>query len=306
MNINKPTTTTTPPIYLISGDDILLVDEAKQAVYQTALQHGFNHREILHIENSSSAVWQEFITLAYNLPLFATKQIIELRFNQNKPGNTGVKLLGEYLQKPSQDNILLLIMPKLDGSTKKSKWFKDIEQKGQVIQVWPLKGKQLPLWINNRGKQLGIKLDYNSANIIAEYSHGNLLAAKQTLEKLSLLYGNATINHEQLIRSLNDNAQFTSFDLIDAIYEEKNILKINRILEYLKSEDYAPNLILWNITNEIRLLINNKAAQSNVLLHNSQLTKGNYRINPEKKTPNDTATRQIIAVTFRKYVVSCQ
>lgn len=269
-------------IYLLSGDDQLLVDEAKQNIYQTAAHHEFKHREVLHIENNA-AVWQEFLSLAYNLSLFAEKQIIELRFAQAKPGNTGSKLLIEYTQNPPTDNILLLVMPKLDATAKKSQWFKALEQKAKVLQIWPLEHKQLPSWIANKAKQLGLNIDYNCTKILAEHTLGNLLATKQELEKLVLLHGSAYIDEEQLLSSLNDNSRFSSFDLIDAIYAEKNLIQIINILEHLKAEDEEPTLVLWAITREIRLLINCKKAENDPLLLNKHLTSGNYRLKNERK-----------------------
>lgn len=269
-------------IYLLSGDDQLLVDEAKQTIYQTASYHEFKHREVLHIENNA-AVWQEFFTLAYNLSLFAEKQIIELRFTQAKPGNTGSKLLIEYAKNPPLDNILLLVMPKLDAAAKKSQWFKALEQKAKVLQIWPLEHKQLPSWIANKAKQLGLNISPNCTKILAEHTFGNLLATQQELEKLALTHGATYIDEKLLFSSLNDTSRFSSFDLIDALYVAKNFKQIINILEHLQAEGEEPTLVLWAITKEIRLLINCKKAENDPLLLNKHLTSGNYKIKNERK-----------------------
>jgi len=271
-------------IYLISGDEPLLVDEAKKAVYQAAAKREFKHREVIYIETNAT-VWQEFAVLAYNLSLFATKQIIELRFNHAKPGNVGSKMLIEYAEKPIANNILLLVMPKIDAATQKSKWFKALEKTAVVVPIWPLDHKQLPSWIANKAQQLGLRLNYDCANIIAERAMGNLLAAQQELEKLFLLYGSATVTVEQLLLSLSDTARLNSFDLMDAIYAQKNHEKIINILEHLKAEDSEPTLILWAITREIRLLINCKNAINNgdTMLLNKHLDGGAYKLRIERK-----------------------
>ena len=45
------------PIYLLSGDEPLLVNEAKNAIYQAAARQEFKQREILHMESNIEA-WQ--------------------------------------------------------------------------------------------------------------------------------------------------------------------------------------------------------------------------------------------------------
>lgn len=269
------------PIYLISGDESLLVDEAKNIIYQFAAKYEFSYREILHLAPNFD--WQNFTRLAYNLSLFATKQIIELHLTQTKPNEAGSKMLIEYAARLPQDNILLLIAPKLDAAMQKSKWFKAIEPTGLVIQVWPLDQKQTLNWITNTANLFGISISQNAAKMIAEYTQGNLLATKQEIEKMSLLYGKGTLADEKIIAALSDNAHFNVFDLIDAIYMQDK-RKIINVLEHLRNEGAEPTLILWAITRALRLLINCKDVARDFAALNQILNSTANRLKPEHKT----------------------
>ena len=39
------------PVYLLSGDETLLVEESADAIRQQALQNGFSERERYHVDN---------------------------------------------------------------------------------------------------------------------------------------------------------------------------------------------------------------------------------------------------------------
>ena len=124
------------PIYLVSGDEPLLIQEACDAIRQAARQAGFSERELYHVDNSFE--WGQLLAAANSLSLFAEKKIIELRMPNGKPGDKGGKALIEYTQSPASDNLLLVVTDKLDGATQKSKWFKAIDDAGIHVQVWPI------------------------------------------------------------------------------------------------------------------------------------------------------------------------
>jgi DNA polymerase III subunit delta len=289
------------PIYVISGDEPVLVETAREAICQQAAIAGFNHRDSMQLDSEFS--WEDFISCAYNLSLFATKQIIELRLPQGKPGgDSGSKILVEYAQKTPRDKILVIIAPKIDSATQKSKWFKALEQCGVVVQIWPLDPQQLRNWIANQAAKLGLNLSNNGVNIIAEYTAGNLLATQQELEKLHLLYNcsaatntdpstavaakankSTIVNDEQIIAALSDNARFTIFDLVDALYLPHYKQALN-ILQHLETEEIEPILVLWALTRELRLLLSLKcnecdSAQFNQILNYNR----GYKIKNENK-----------------------
>jgi len=296
------------PLYLVSGDEPLLVDSARNTIYQYAHLKDFTHREYLQADTGFD--WSHFVLLAYNSSLFATQQIVELRLPHAQPGDVGSKVLIEYAQTPPTDKILILITPKLDAAMQKSKWFKAIEQHGVVIQIWPLERVQLLSWIANKAQQVGINISDNGIKLIADYTAGNLIATAQEIEKLSLLYshgvavgetgcGAAAARHsnhvscvsdEQVIAALSDNAHFTIFDLIDAFYTQ-NKAQLMSVFQHLQSEGIEPILVLWVIARELRLLINLKNIAADVGLLQQQL---NYNHSHKIKNENKTLIKRML------------
>ena len=73
-------------------------------------------------------------------------------------------------------------MGKLDAGSQKTTWFKQLEQKGAVIQIWPIERNQLPMWLAEKAKQRHLKCEATALSALASLVEGNLLAAMQALE----------------------------------------------------------------------------------------------------------------------------
>lgn len=298
------------PLYLLSGDEYLLIEKAKQQIYHYAKLQNFIHKEIIDIENATQTTpWETFNSLALNQSFFTEQQIIELRFKTTKLGtasNIGNKILLSYAQNPLPHNIVIITMPKIDSATLKTKWFKELEQHVVFVPIWALNSNELPAWIAKTAQQFGIKITHNSCLIIAEHTQGNLLATHQELEKLSLLYGNNLISDEQIIAALNNNSRFTCFDLIDVFYKEykentttKKIALAIEILENLQAEDQEPTIILWAISREMRLWLNCKKNLDNPTQLNKILSVYSYKILPERQNAIKKISRNLSEQTLQ-------
>lgn len=153
------------PIYWVSGDVPLLVQETSDTIRQAARNQGFSERELYHVEGSFD--WNQIADSAASMSLFGDKKIIELRMPNGKPNEAGKKVLVAYAENPSPDNVLLIISDKLDGATQKTKWFKSIETAATLVQIWPVEGPQLPQWIYNRMTQCGLSPSQDAVQLLS-------------------------------------------------------------------------------------------------------------------------------------------
>lgn len=240
------------PIYLLSSNEPLLMQESCALLHTIAQHKGFKERHRLQVDKNFN--WQDLFVLANNMSLFSEKILIELQLLTGKPGDAGSKALQTYANNPPTNTMLLIITPKLDAATQRTKWFKTIENNGAFIQIWPLNANELPNWIAQRLQQIGLQTNAEGVSLLAEYVEGNLLAAKQEIEKLHLLYGDGTITLQQITAAVTDNAHFNIFDLID-IALAGDVHKVTRALSDLKHQKAEPVLILWALAREIRNLI---------------------------------------------------
>lgn len=240
------------PIYLVSGDDFLLVQEACATISKHAFDSGFTGKEVFYVEPGFN--WEIFLGQINNSSLFGDQALIELHL-KGKLSESGSKILQNYAKQPSQDKIILIITNKLEAAQQKTSWFKAVDGCGVILQVWPIEENQLPAWISSRLKAANLTTNSDGLQLIVNHVAGNLLAAVQEIEKLRLLYGEGNLTIDQISQAITDNSRFNIFNLLDAAIN-KNSPAISKILANLKSEGIDPTLILWAIANELRSLIN--------------------------------------------------
>jgi DNA polymerase-3 subunit delta len=240
------------PVYLMAGDEILLVQEAVSAVRAAAQAGGFTERMSFTVDAGFD--WQVFKAESQSGSLFSDKQYLELRLSSAKLNEGGKKTLMDYLEHPQTSKMLLIITGKLDAGAQKSTWVKAVEKQGVLVPVWPLTPAQLAPFLTRRLQKAGFKADHQGVELLVARTQGNLLAAAQEIEKLSLLYPAGRLTLAQIDEASADNARFNVFDLADQILQG-NAPAIVRILSGLREEGVEPTLILWALTRELRQLI---------------------------------------------------
>lgn len=238
-------------IYLVYGDEPLLIQEACDTIRSYCNNNGFTDREVFYAESGFD--WQELLAANQAMSLFSERKLIELRLANGKPGDAGSKALVEYAANASPDNILLVICNKLESATYRSKWFKALEVKGAAIQVWPIDAKHLPGWLNQRLQAANLKTNKEALQLLTERVEGNLLAAAQEVEKLKLYAKDGFVDEQTVESAVLENARYNMFNLVDNAIAGKAPAVI-KMLRGLKAEGIDAVVILWALTRELRSL----------------------------------------------------
>jgi len=240
------------PVWLITGDEPLQLDEAAAAIRGAARARGFSERELYSAETGFD--WGQITAAAQSLSLFGERKLIELRLPSGKPGDAGSKALIGYCAAPPEENLLLVITGKLDKRDQSSKWFQALDQAGVVVQVWPVEPRALPAWVERRMRLAGLEPTREAAQLLAERAEGNLLAAAQEVEKLRLLLGEgARIDLEAVRSAVVESARFNVFELADAALLG-DAPRTARMVAGLRAEGSEPPVVLWALAREIRTL----------------------------------------------------
>ena len=239
------------PIYFISGDEPLQIEESLSLLRSHAREQGYDDRHVMHVERGFN--WDQLAEQTSNLSLFSEKKILELRMPSGKPGTAGAKALQNYCAQLPEDHLLLIQSGKLDKSTLRTKWAQAIANVGVLIRVWPLTGMDLIRWVQTRLRQHQLADDRQTAEYIASRVEGNMLAAAQEIEKMTLLQlGEQGSNQSALWMS--NQAKYNVFDLVDTILIGQRA-KVVKILKQLQAESFAPNLVLWALAELVRAVI---------------------------------------------------
>lgn len=247
------------PLYLICGDEPYQLGEAARLVRERARSEGFDEREVLDADANFD--WATLAGVADALSLFSTRKLIDLRILTPKLGKEGGEAIRAYCARPCPDNLLLMVAPALDRKELDTQWAKAVDRAGTIVQVWPLKGRELIQWLGERLAAVGLRPAPGVAELLAERSEGNLLAAAQEVEKLRLLREPGPLPLEDLLGNLADSARFELFALTDAALAGDRA-RTQRILQVLRAEGTAGTLILWALARDIRMLAQAAAARA--------------------------------------------
>lgn len=261
---------TTAPVYFVTGDEPLIIEESCDQIRLHLKNQGFNEREVLHVE--AGFKWEYLLECANALSLFADLRLIEIRLNAQKINKQASAIIQEYVKNAPAENVLLIIADKLDASSKKSAWYKAIDNKGLIVEIWPIESHQLPSWLKQRAKQSNLELNDEAVAILCDRLEGNLLAAKQELDKLKLLNQSNKLSAEDIIAAVSDSSRYDVFTLMDAVIAGQSERSL-KILQTLKQEGVEATIILWAITRDIRLLHIIKAGLLQSISYDALCTK---------------------------------
>ena len=273
------------PLYLVSGDEPLQIDECSKAIRRRAENAGCNERCVFTAGPGFD--WDGLRTATQSLSLFAERRLIELNLSTGRPGEAGAALLAELAENVSSDIVLLVITGKLDKAQRESHWVKAIEAAGTHVVIWPLDAQKLPAWLAQRFAARGLQPEAGVIDLLAWHLEGNMLAAAQEVDKLAMLcgavQGRTSVPHRDVqmpraqdaqerpasagsagaadgrVRiadveaSLADSARFSIYQLVDAALAGE-AAAARRILASLRADGTEPILILWALARELRSL----------------------------------------------------
>ena len=240
------------PVYLIAGEEHLLVLEAADALRARAKQLGYTERDILDVEQHFD--WNALTQSASMMSLFASRRLIDLRMPTGKPGREGSAAIVEHCENAPPDTVLLITaMQWSKKDNEGSAWVNAVERAGVYVPVWPMKLEELPGWIGQRMASRGLKPDAAAIDALAERVEGNSLAAAQEIDKLALLHGGALLDADTLEELVADSARYDVFKLVDAAFAG-DAPRALRILDGLRAEGEQVPGLMGMVLYQLQLL----------------------------------------------------
>ncbi|MFZ1365719.1 MAG: DNA polymerase III subunit delta, partial [Brachymonas denitrificans] len=210
-------------LYVVHGNEPLLVQEAVDAIRAAARGQGFSERSS-HTVTGVGFDWGTVLAATQSLSLFAEKQIVEIHIPSGKPGKDGSQALQQIAEASAGNDALLVVvtLPRLDKATKSSGWFVALEGHGVSVPVESVERQMLPRWIAARlrlqGQQVAAGAEGEHAlRFFADRVEGNLLAAHQEIQKLGLLYPHGELSAEQIEAAVLNVARYDVFKLSEAV-----------------------------------------------------------------------------------------
>lgn len=238
--------------YLVFGEEPLQKIEAIDQIRATAKKAGFSERQSFVLEGSFD--WNEFFNEFTAMSLFASQRLIELDLGSNKLTPAIHDALKQVPALLHSDLVLLLHGQRSASDIAKTQWYKALDSCAIQVQFYPLDDQQFLRWLRERAQQLGLKLQQDALLLLQHHANGNLLAARQELEKLAITHYGQWLDATFLQQYLADQSHFTVFQLVDSLLAGQGEEALHR-LDRLLAQDTEPVVIAWQLQKELFTLL---------------------------------------------------
>jgi DNA polymerase-3 subunit delta len=241
------------PVYLVTGDEPLLVNEVLDTLRAAAIRCGCEEREAHAVERSFS--WEEVTASLASRSLFSAGKLIEIRLSKPAPGDEGSRQIRQLASRHADGNTVVIVTPALPRKVAESAWVTALATAGAWVETRVPALADLPRWIGQRFGAAGLRCDPEGLQLLADRVEGNLLAAQQEIDKLALLHEAGTeLTAAQIQAAVADGARFDVFQLGDAALAGDADRAV-RVLQGLRDEGTAAPLVLWALVREVLPLV---------------------------------------------------
>lgn len=288
------------PVYLVSGDEPLLVQEACDQVRARAREAGFNDRQVYHADQHLN--WGALRDELGAMSLFAERRRIEIHLPTGKLGD-GRDVIEHALTQPADDILLLLISTRLDAAETRRKWYKQLQKTGVHVTVWPVDADKFAGWLQQRARSRGLTLTQGALNLLAERLEGNLLAASQELDRLSLLAAEKTINEDVVEAAVQYSARFNIFEVISDLLAGR-APHASKVITTLQQEGESPLGLLAVLVRDINMTLELQQAMKRREVPATFLKKHGV-FQPQRARAIEQAARRLRPPTLHQALTLC-
>jgi DNA polymerase-3 subunit delta len=240
------------PLYALVGDEPLQAIESADAIRAAARAQGWDERVVLTVQPNFD--WSELLAASRAGGLFAAKRIVELRMPAGKTYRGGAEALARWCELLDGDTLVgIVTLPRPDGATRQAAWFKALESRAVMVPCEPIAAADLPRWIARRLAAQGQSADDESLRFLADCFEGNLIAARQEIDKLALLCGRGRIEPAVLVELVAQVARYDPAGLAEAL-AGGDLARIVRMVDGFEAEGVSPVLLLYMLQQDLRAL----------------------------------------------------
>jgi DNA polymerase-3 subunit delta len=287
--------------YLLASDEPLLLRDWLDQARLSFRQAGIDEVQVEVAE--AGYHWEALLEESNAMSLFADKKCRIININNGKPGQKGSRVIQALCEQQPEDVIFIFVVPGLSRQVRNTSWLKALQQAGKIVELKSIGANQLAGWIIQRAREKQLSIDQQSAAYLAERTEGNLLAADQELEKLSIQYADqGKVSFEAIEQSVAQSARYSQFELVDACLAG-NSKRALKILGSLQGEGYVTPQLRWPLQSSLEQLARLKQAQSKGRLGNGLWQE--LRIWSSKQRLFETALKRLGLDQIERLIQSC-
>lgn len=246
-----------PAVFLVAGQDPFQINQVATEIIGRWQQHsheGEVDKKIIYVTNPAD--WTSVLDEANSFSLFSSALLLDIRYEKKTWEAAAKKFLEHYLANPNTHSLLLIRAANLP--MKQAMGLVELPHASHNLHlIWSNRpgGPAICQWIAKQLQKITAKFDKSLVELIYQYTEGNIEATAQALKKLAIIHDEAKPLTEAEVRSqLVHQATYQLYDLADSCYQGEFVKALQQLKQALYNKT-DPILILWILTQEIRLLI---------------------------------------------------
>lgn len=191
------------PVWLLTGEERLLRDQALAAITKAALAGGLAELNLDKFTAGEASI-DKVLAATRTVPMMAKRRVVFVRGLERwdssaaghgeaeGEGEADIKALppldrlAEYAKTPIDTTVVVLVAEKLDG---RRKLVAAAKKGGFLVDCATVDGRQLPGWIAARAQAKGHTIDHDTCELIAQIAGPELSYLDDVIERLSLYVG---------------------------------------------------------------------------------------------------------------------
>lgn len=253
------------PIYLFYGEEEYLINYLIGNIKNIFKSQGCMLEfdlEILSSEYSCEKIVDKANTMPFlsnkRLAIVYNKDIFKSKEKSNNSNN--IEGLLDYIKNPNDKTCLIFTFS--GNVDKRSKVYKEIAERGKVVECKQLKGSQLIKWIKGRCEKDGIEIENQAAYYLSSIIGSNLSIINLELEKIFSYLGNRKEINIQDVKAVCSRTLLNNiFELVDSLAERNHEKAVNYYRDMILTGE-PPAKILYMIIRQYRLILRVKILES--------------------------------------------
>lgn len=287
------------PLYILTGQDHYLLNDAALSIKKVWRQRGECDEKTLQLNGPTD--WAILLEEANSYSLFSEFVLIDARCDKKTIEAAGKKILQQYLQNINSRCLIILRAPNVPS---KQLQLLSNNEHTVLIQAYPFTPVELQRWITTQLQHHAIHHETQIPSLIHQYTQGNMLACAQVIEKLILTRNDdELLTNDMVLEHLSDQCDYQLYELAEACLAGRAEKAIHLLRQACQNKT-EPTLILWLLSQEVRLLIqlNHLRAQSIPL----ETACNQLKIWPQRARSYDMTLQRLSSVKLQNMLQICQ
>ena len=199
------------PVYFFHGKEDFRMEQLTNQIITVAL--GNEGKEFnLDVVYGSESDARDVISHASSFPMMSERRVVIVR-EMDKLFNKD--LLSSYIERPSASTCLVLLSMSPDFRRKP---YLAAREFAVVCECSPLREQEVPVWITDRVREEGKKIEEDAARVLATYTGTSMREIQNELDKLYLYVGDSRAIAAEDVRAVAGmSREFNVFELQKAI-----------------------------------------------------------------------------------------